>query len=134
MQPWDKWNKEFDNRIPIYQQIIDRFCRSFVKGELSPGERILSIRDMALVIQVNVNTVQRVYQDLERHGLIFSRRGCGYFITEQEDMAATLQKSMAGDSVGRFLSEMEDLGLSHAQILETLSNRMNEADKNKGGR
>lgn len=127
MQPWAKWNKDFDNRLPIYQQIIERFCRAFVKGELQPGNRIPSIRDMALVLRVNANTVQRVYQELERQELIFSRRGCGYFITEQDGMAAAVQENMAGDSIGRFLNEMEELGLSHSRILDELTKRMKAA-------
>ncbi len=124
MSSWIGWNTEFNERLPIYQQIIDRFCRSVVRGEIKQGERIPSIRDMALVLKVNHNTVQRVYQELERRGLIYSRRGTGYFVAEEENMIMNIQQEMAYDSTRRFLEEMRELGFSDQQILAGIAKNM----------
>lgn len=130
MSTWTKWNTEFDERLPIYQQIIDRFCRSVVRGEIEQGERIPSIRDMALALKVNPNTVQRVYQELERRGMIYSRRGTGYFVTEEEDMIIGIQQEMAQDSTRRFLEEMRGLGFSDQQILAGITSNMKGENEN----
>ncbi len=130
MSLWTQWNTEFNERLPIYQQIIDRFCRSVVRGEIEQGERIPSIRDMALVLKVNHNTVQRVYQELERRGLIYSRRGTGYFVAEDENMIIGIQQEMADDSMQRFLIEMRELGFSDQQILDGIAKNMKGENKN----
>ena len=130
MSSWEKWNTDFNDRLPIYQQIIDRFCRSFVKKEIPPGDRIPSIRDMALILKVNANTIQRVYQEMERKELIFSRRGTGYFVTEDSNMVQRIQRDMAQDSTGRFLEEMRSLGYTDRQILTEISHRMEGETKN----
>ena len=121
MSPWEKWNINFDEHIPIYQQIIALFCRSFVKGEISPGERIPSIRDMSLILKVNSNTVQRVYQEMERSGLVNSKRGTGYFFTEEKDMINKINNQMASESIKRFLEDMRALGYSDEQVIKELT-------------
>jgi GntR family transcriptional regulator len=126
---WENFRTEFDDKSPIYSQIITLFSASFVRGEISPGERIPSIRDMALNLRVNANTVQRVYQEMERGGLINSKRGTGYFFTEDKNMINTVSNNMASGAIGRFLRDMRGLGLSDSQILNELKSQM---DKEKG--
>lgn len=130
MPPWDGWNTDFDDRYPIYQQIITLFCRSFARGEILPGGRIPSIRDMALILKVNANTIQRTYQEMERGGLISSKRGTGYFFTEDGDMVATVNNRMARDAAGRFLKEMRALGYTDERIISELSGFMKGEDGN----
>lgn len=132
MNPWINWSTEFDDRSPIYSQIITRFSRSFVKGEIKAGERIPSIRDMALTLKVNANTMQRVYQEMERGGLITGKRGTGYFFTEDTGMVEKISGSMARESIGRFLEEMRALGYSDKQIINELS-KLIEGGENDGG-
>ncbi|MBD5239883.1 MAG: GntR family transcriptional regulator [Bacteroidales bacterium] len=68
-----------DNR-PIYLQIADRICNDIVAGTLTAEGRVPSVRELAAESQVNVNTVVRTYEHLERDGVIFNRRGLGYFV------------------------------------------------------
>lgn len=132
MNPWEYWSTEFNDKSPIYSQIITLFSRSFARGEIKTGERIPSIRDMAMNLKVNANTMQRVYQEMERGGLITSKRGTGYFFTEDKSMVEKINGSMARESVSRFLDEMRSLGFSNKQILSELSKLM-EGDEANGG-
>lgn len=68
-----------DNR-PIYMQIADRISNDILSGRLAAEERVPSVRELAAESQVNVNTVVRTYELLERDGIIFNRRGMGYFV------------------------------------------------------
>jgi len=120
------WQTQFDERLPIYEQIVQRFCRSLVKGELLPSERIPSIRDLALELKVNQNTIQRAYQELERREIIFSKRGTGYFITEDLAMSEKIKREMLRDAMMMFLYEMRSLGFEDTVTVEELRNYLKE--------
>ena len=131
MPSWEQWSLSFDDRLPIYRQIILQFSRAFVRGDIRPGERIPSIREMSALLKVNTNTVQRVYQEMERDGLISSRRGTGYFFTEDLSMTEKTRRELAMDSLRRFVEEMRALGLADRVILDELTSYM-EGDKTHG--
>ena len=120
MPLWEQWRLAFDDRLPIYRQIILRFSQAFVRGEILPGERIPSIREMSALLKVNTNTMQRVYQEMEREGLITSRRGTGYFFTEDLSMTHRTRSSLAIASLQRFMEEMRALGCADREILREL--------------
>lgn len=118
----DLWHAHFDERSPIYEQIVMQFCRSLIKGELKPSDRIPSIRELSMQLQVNTNTVARAYQEMERRQLIYSKRGTGYFITEGENMVQEIKTEIVKDVVTRFLEEMRSLGFKDSQIKSELDN------------
>jgi DNA-binding transcriptional regulator YhcF (GntR family) len=120
----------FDERFPIYRQIVNELSRSLVRGKVAPGERIPSIRDMSLALRVNTNTVQRAYQELERNSIIFSQRGTGYFVMEDTHMIDRVKSGMVRDSVSRFLQEMTSLGFSRDEIVSALEIQMKEGTDN----
>jgi len=123
----------FDDRMPIYRQIILQFNRAFVRGDIQAGERIPSIRELSTLLGVNTNTVQRVYQEMERDGLISSKRGTGYFITEDLSMMEKTRHDLALDSLRRFLEEMRALGCSDREILDELKSYMNGGESLENG-
>jgi len=120
----ESWRAEFDERFPIYQQIVDRFCYSLVKGEITAGDRIPSIRDMALILKVNTNTIQRAYQEMERKNLIYSQRGTGYFVMEDQNMITEIKNEMVQNAAARFLDEMRALGFTDKQIIKELEQQL----------
>jgi DNA-binding transcriptional regulator YhcF (GntR family) len=120
MIPIESWRVDFDSRYPIYQQIIINFSRALVRGDLKPGERIPSIRDLSALLKVNTNTTQRAYQEMERDGLIYSQRGLGYFIMENTDITEKVRKTMVNNTMRLFLEEMRALGFKDTQILSEL--------------
>ena len=124
MLPTNRWQVHFDERLPIYEQIVQRFHRGLVNGELFPAQRIPSIRDLALELGVNTNTVQRAYQEMERSELIYSKRGTGYFIVEDEGVVQEIKNDMVKKAVAGFLAEMYSLGFEDAAILDELKKQM----------
>ena len=121
MPKWEQWRLAFDDRMPIYRQIILFFSQAFVRGDLQPGERIPSIRELSALLKVNTNTLQRVYQEMERDGLISSKRGTGYFFTEESKMIEKTRCNLALASLSRFVEEMRALGCADREILDELN-------------
>ena len=66
-------NWSFDETRPIYSQLIEQFTFAILSGELSPGEKLPGVRDLALAAAVNPNTMQRALAELERSGLLYTR-------------------------------------------------------------
>jgi GntR family transcriptional regulator len=95
-----------------------------VRGDIKSGDRIPSIRELSVLLKVNTNTIQRVYQEMERDKLINSKRGTGYFITEETDMLENTRKSLAHDSLRRFVEEMRAIGCADREILDELKTFM----------
>ena len=71
---------EFQQSQPIYLQIADTLCEQILRRELTEGDRIPSVRDQAVRLEVNPNTVQRTYAWLQQTGVIENKRGIGYFV------------------------------------------------------
>lgn len=72
----------FKENNSIYLQIGERVCEEILKGRYPEGGRIPSVRDYAVMVEVNVNTMVKVYEHLERQGVIHAKRGLGYFVSE----------------------------------------------------
>lgn len=73
---------EFSENKPIYLQIADDICEQILSGKLEPGARIPSVREWGATIGVNPNTVARSYDELTDRGVIFQKRGIGFFVSE----------------------------------------------------
>ncbi len=104
--------REFVPHIPIYVQIMESLHRALARGELKPGDRVPAVRELAAQLVVNPNTVQRAYQELEREGLLVTRRGQGTFVAGTGAVVEEVRKRLAGEAVQRYLDAMADLGFS----------------------
>lgn len=76
---------DFKDKQPIYIQIADYICEQILLGKWPPGERIASVRDLAVIMEVNPNTVMRAYEFLQNKEIIFNKRGIGYSAAENAD-------------------------------------------------
>lgn len=103
---------DFDRNRPIYLQIGEEICRRIVRGELPPGARMSSIRDLAVELRVNPNTVQRAYRELEQAGVLFTRRGQGSFVSEDPGLVVRLRQQIATAAARRYWAEVRALGIS----------------------
>lgn len=81
---------EFNENKSIYLQIADILCEQILVGKYAPLEKIPSVRDMGMMVQVNPNTVLRSYDHLQNKGIIFNKRGLGYF-TEEDSVQKIIQ-------------------------------------------
>lgn len=109
---------DFDLSKPIYQQIIDEFRRAIARGQLAPGDRILSQRELAQQARVNPNTVQRAYREMEQMGITETLRGQGSFIRQDPTLVQRIREEMAQEAIRTFVLEMRSLGFSDEQVLE----------------
>ena len=122
------WN--FRNDLPIYSQLVEQIKLGIVSGIFAPGERLASVRDMAMEAGVNPNTMQRALQELERDGLVYSQRTSGRFVTEDETVIDNAKKTLATEQVKTFLSAMEKLGYERAAIIAMLEEEKKEEKNN----
>lgn len=111
-------SEAFNNTQPIYLQILRRVCRQVVRGEIKAGDKLPSVREMALHSGVNPNTVQRVYSELERLEIAETRRGLGSFITENENRLRQLREDLKSEQIGSFIKDMREMGFSPDEIQE----------------
>lgn len=115
-------NWEFSNDKPIYVQMIDGIQLKIISGELAPGSKMLSIREMAAEAGVNPNTVQKALAELERSELIVTNRTNGKFITENAALIGEIKTLQATRTVKEFCSKLKILGYTKEEMLKLIKN------------
>ena len=99
-------------------QIKEQVYRQIARGDLSPGDRLPSVREAAIHFSVNPNTVQRAFQELEREGVTETRRGQGSFVVEDPTLVERLRSRLAEESVRRCVEEMAYLQIDAEQATQ----------------
>ena len=120
---------EYNNREPIYLQIANDIKYKIVLGALKKGEKLLSGRDMAEKMKVNPNTMARVYQELERQGIVFTRKGMGTYITEDAATVYRLKEEITKEMMRTFIVSMEKVGVEGGAIIKTLKKHLSEENE-----
>lgn len=114
---------EINSKEPIYTQIMRYLKKSIVKGELKGGDRILSVRECASELKVNPNTIQRAYTQLEDEGLIYTQRGIGKFIINDENKIYELRIEMLEGIITNFINESKELGIKKEDLIKVINKR-----------
>lgn len=114
--------EEFDTTKPIYIQIMEMINKKIVRNEWKAGEKLPSVREMAVKTGVNPNTIQRTYSELERMGIVETRRGQGTFVTENVEVIERLRERLKQDIVDDFIRNMMELGFTLDDMIATLKN------------
>ena len=117
---------KFRSDLPIYSQLVEQIKLGIVSGNLLPGERLMSVRDMATEAGVNPNTMQRALQELERNGMVYSQRTAGRFVTENMQVIERAKKKFAEEQIRSFLEAMKKLGYQWEEILSLLKEKEEE--------
>ena len=97
---------KFNEGTPIYIQIIEKIKADIVSGKLKGGDKMPSVREVSESFNVNPNTIQRVFQELEREGITYVQRGIGTFIVESNDLLSELKDNQAQKYTARYVTEM----------------------------
>ena len=119
--PWD-----LDNNRPIYLQLMEKIQQDIVTGVYKPGEKLPSVRDLALDAAVNPNTMQKALAELERNGLVYAQRTSGRFITDNEELLKQLKRKLAATYVEEFLANMSQLGFQPEETLAQIQAMLKE--------
>ncbi|MBE6817188.1 MAG: GntR family transcriptional regulator [Ruminococcaceae bacterium] len=112
----------FDNERPIYIQLVEQLRIAVVSGAYEPGERLPSVRELALTAKVNPNTMQRALTELEGEGLIYTERTNGKFVTEDSAVIDSAKKLLASQKVRRYIEDMKGIGISFEGAVDYLCN------------
>ncbi|WP_134702993.1 GntR family transcriptional regulator [Ammoniphilus sp. YIM 78166] len=121
---------EFHSSHPIYLQLAERINEQILRGERKPGDKLPSVREMAIQVKVNQNTVQRTYRELEGIGTVETRRGQGTFVTENTGILNQMRERLKQEKISQFVQGMQAMGFSNQEIENGLQIflRHNEGD------
>ncbi len=117
---------ELDKKRPICPQICEKLCIIIATGELKCGDRLMSVRDVALTAGVTPNTVQKSFEQLEQQGVIYSRRGAGWYVTEKKDLADRMLNEIILKKARAFIGDMRKLRLDDETIISIVKEYLHE--------
>ncbi len=110
----------FDNERPIYVQLVEKLRIQIVSGKLKQGERLLSVRELALTARVNPNTMQKALAELENEGLIYTERTNGKFVTNNIALIEKVKKELAQEKLKNYLNDMNSIGITYENAVKYL--------------
>lgn len=120
-----------ENNKAIYLQIADKICDDIILGVLNDGDRIPSVREYAASLEVNANTVMRSYEYLDRSGIIFNRRGIGFFIAAgaREKIKGLRRETFFNGECDYFFRQIMTLGISPEELKTLFTQYLNDHQK-----
>jgi GntR family transcriptional regulator len=111
-------------REPIYQQLVGQIREGVARGKLRSGERLPSVRELSRKLVVNPNTIARVYTELERDGLLYTRPGSGVFVAEpSNDLTKAARRKKLLGMLDTFLTEAVHLGFAREDVVNSVAER-----------
>jgi GntR family transcriptional regulator len=125
MSPWDGFAIDQTDRTPVYAQLERGIRSAITTGRLAIGDQLPTVRQLAVALRVNANTVAKVYAFLERAGVLETRRGVGTFVaartpTPQEEV---IRRSELNRLVDRFLAELSHHGFHVDDVMPEIEKR-----------
>jgi len=113
---------KFTEPRPVFMQIVDYIGEKIIRGELKAGEMIPSVREMAVQLEVNPNTVVRAYERLTMSEIILNKRGVGYFVapTALRRVKNQRKKTFIEEMIPQVRNEIELLGITKEELDEQL--------------
>ncbi|MDF2803794.1 MAG: transcriptional regulator, GntR family [Anaerocolumna sp.] len=111
---------DYKDRRPIYEQVMERFEELILKGVLEPASQMPSVRNLAMELSINPNTIQRAYMELERKGYIYTVKGRGSFISDSDHLIE-IKKTELLEAIEKLLEEARVIGVSKEVILDRVN-------------
>ena len=115
----------FDKNIPIYIQIEDQIKLDIITNKYKPGEKIKSVREFALELKINPNTINRALLELEEQRLIITQRTSGKYITENKKIIEQEKNKLINKKINKFISDMKELNIDKNKIIELIKEKEN---------
>jgi len=112
--------------LPVYEQIKRAVKLAILSGHLEEGDQLMSLRELALKLQINPNTIIKVYYQLEVEGFIYSRPGAGYFVKFDRKKIQKEKSELFEEITSEYISKVIDLGYSLEDIIEEINIRKRE--------
>ena len=110
---------DYRDTRPIYEQVVERFKMLILRGVLSPDDKIPSVRNLAVDLSINPNTIQRAYAELERQGYIFTVKGKGNFVSDSRQLLVNYRKEIF-DELHRICSTAFEIGITEEELVQSI--------------
>ena len=110
----------FDNDRPIYIQLVEQLQIYIISGKIKSGEKLPSVRELALKTKVNPNTMQKALVELEDLKLIYTERTNGKYVTKDQRLLDKFKDKYAKEKTKKYIDEMKELGFIKNEIVEFL--------------
>ena len=107
---------------PLYEQVVERFKHLILCGALPEDEKLPSVRNLAMELSINPNTIQKAYGELERQGFIYSVKGRGNFVSSTENLREAKKEELK-IQILELVKEAETIGLTTTDIIELIKER-----------
>lgn len=107
---------DYKDTRPIYEQVAEKFKSLILKGALKPDEQIPSVRNLAMELSINPNTIQKAYSQLEREGFIYTVKGRGNFVAGSESLLIERRKSCM-EKILELVAEAVEYGMNKEEII-----------------
>lgn len=117
---------DLHSRKPIYEQLIENITMLVMSGALSADEQVPSVRQLAVSLAVNPNTVQRAFTELERRGVLYSVTGKGRFVNGKLDSVKEKQKLLYLDSLRSLVLKMKSCGVCKDAVISSVNDIYND--------
>ena len=126
------FRRDTSSGVPFYRQIIDQVLLAVADGRLAPGTQLPTVRQLAVDLSVNLNTVAKAYREMEIRGIVDTQQGTGTFVSMRraERRSGERRKALEG-LVDRFVSLAASSGFSLDELAETLTERAEKAEKDR---
>ena len=122
-------NWKFTGDRPVYQQIMETLRGAIVKGELTPGQKVPSVRDLAADAQVNPNTMQRALTELEREGLLVGGGTSGRTVTTNKEILSAMRDRILAELARECAEKFLTFGITPTQAAQLLLNLEGEQEE-----
>lgn len=107
---------DFGDHRPLYEQIKEKLKQLIISGILRENEKIPSVRELAVSLTINPNTIQKAYKDLESEGYIYSLKAKGSFVSPQKVTSQAIDTASLTDNLKQTIAELKFLGTSKETI------------------
>lgn len=122
---------DYRDKRPIYEQLIERIVDMAVRGILEPDSQLMSVRQLAMELSINPNTIQRAYAELERKGVIYSIKGRGSFISSDIEKLRTERKQSILSELDNLYEKAVSIGIKKDELLSECDRFF---ERQKGGK
>jgi len=121
---------DYHNGVPIYRQVLDQLRQQIVSGQLSEGQQLLSVRDLASELKVNPMTISKAYALLEMEGLVERRRGIGLFVAKvPKQRQSEIKTRIVQQILDRAVSTAIQLGIPQEQFQQLIARLFEKYDR-----
>ena len=126
-------NVDVKSALPVYEQVKRAIKRAVLSGRLAEGQKLMSLRELAQKLQVNPNTIIKIYTQLEVEGYIYSRPGAGYFVRLDKEKVKKEKYELFEKESLDYISRVIELGYTFEDILAIMKRYFNQTNHSDTG-